>query len=202
MTVQEFIQKIGPIIKKESISRGYKICSPVIAQAIIEGRYGNSVLASKYHNHFGMKCGSNYKGPSVNMQTGEEYTPGVHTTINANFRTYKTDEDGIKGYYDFMQYPRYANLKNCDNSLSYITLLKRDGYATSSTYIRSLSTTIATYNLKSYDAKPVYKKPTANVVNDVISGKYGSGDDRRKKLESEGYIYSEVQQMVNKKLHK
>lgn len=45
------------------------------------------------------------------------------------------------------------------------------------------------------------KKPVTDaVVNAVIRGDYGNGDARKKKLESEGYNYSEVQAAVNAKL--
>lgn len=37
-------------------------------------------------------------------------------------------------------------------------------------------------------------------ADDVIAGKYGNGDERKKKLEAEGYEYAKVQAVVNKKL--
>lgn len=46
------------------------------------------------------------------------------------------------------------------------------------------------------------KKPVTDaVVNDVINGKYGNGDARKKALEAAGYDYSEVQDAVNAKLY-
>lgn len=39
-----------------------------------------------------------------------------------------------------------------------------------------------------------------SVVNRVISGAYGNGDVRKRKLESEGYNYNEIQKLVNAKL--
>ena len=45
------------------------------------------------------------------------------------------------------------------------------------------------------------KKVTESVVNDVINGKYGNGDARKKALEAAGYDYSEVQDAVNEKLY-
>ena len=200
MTIDSFIKIISPLVISEGKKRGYRVVSPVIAQAIIEGRYGNSYLAAKYHNHFGIKCGSKWTGKSVNMATGEEYTPGVHTKINALFRTYDSDADGIKGYYDFIATARYANLKNSNTPLEYITNLKKDGYATSSTYINTLNNTVIKYNLTVYDNFDLKKSVTAKVVNDVIAGKYGCGDERRIKLTSEGYIYNDVQAAVNSKL--
>ena len=38
------------------------------------------------------------------------------------------------------------------------------------------------------------------VVANVIAGKYGNGDERKAKLEADGYIYRDVQDAVNKAL--
>lgn len=43
-------------------------------------------------------------------------------------------------------------------------------------------------------------KTTAQIVAEVINGKWGTGDDRKKKLEAAGYDYSIIQAEVNKKL--
>lgn len=47
---------------------------------------------------------------------------------------------------------------------------------------------------------PAKKPVTDAIVNAVIRGDYGNGDARKKKLEAEGYNYSEVQSAVNDKL--
>lgn len=150
MSVTTFIATIVPYIQKEAKARGYKICSTVIAQAIIESKYGESGLA-KYHNYFGLKCGSSWKGASVNMKTKEEYTVGSLTTISSNFRAYKDMESGVKGYYDFISTKRYANLKTAKDYQEYAIMLKADGYATSSTYVSTLVTTVQKYSLYRFD---------------------------------------------------
>lgn len=147
-----FIAGIAPVIIAEADRRGYKIKSTVIAQAIIEGAAGTSKLAKNYHNHFGMKCGSKWKGKSVNLSTKEEYTAGTLTNIKANFRAYDTDAEGIAGYYDFIQAnSRYANLKNAKDYAEYARMLKADGWATSSTYVNTLISTVNRYGLAKYD---------------------------------------------------
>ena len=148
---KEFIKHIAPMIQSEAKRRGYKICSTVIAQAIIEGAAGTSILAKTYHNHFGMKCGKSWKGGSVNMKTKEEYTQGNLTTIKDNFRTYASDEAGVSGYYDFISVPRYENLKTATTYKEYAERLKLDGYATSSSYVNTLCNTVVKYNLAVYD---------------------------------------------------
>lgn len=147
---KDFIAKIAPIIQKEAKARGYQVCSPVIAQACCESRYGFSGLA-KYHNYFGLKCGSSWKGASVNMATKEEYTVGTLTSIRDNFRTYSDMEDGVKGYYDFISVKRYANLKTATTPQMYAERLKADGYATSSTYVNTLMNTVRKWNLDKWD---------------------------------------------------
>lgn len=148
---KEFIKHIAPMIQSEAKVRGYKICSVAIAQAIVEGAAGTSSLAKTYHNHFGMKCGKAWKGKCVNLRTKEEYTKGNLTTINDHFRVYDSDEEGVKGYYDFISAPRYANLKDATTYREYAEMLKLDKYATSSSYVETLCNTVTRYNLGAYD---------------------------------------------------
>ena len=150
--VEEFINTIAPLIVTEGKKRGYSVFSTVIAQAIIESNSGKSVLGYKYHNYFGMKCGSRWKGKSVNLKTKEEYTVGTLTTIKDNFRVYDSMEEGVKGYYDFISTKRYANLKESKTYEDYAEKLKADGYATSSKYVNTLCTTVVAHNLIKYDS--------------------------------------------------
>lgn len=150
---KQFIDEIAPLMQKEAKERGYKIVSTAIAQAIIESAAGTSSLGYKYHNYFGMKCGSKWKGASVNMKTKEEYTKGTLTTIRDNFRAYPTMEDGVKGYYDFINSSRYANLKTATTPKQYAEMLKADGYATSSSYVSTLVSTVSKYSLEKYDGE-------------------------------------------------
>jgi hypothetical protein len=161
--VSAFISSIAPLIEKEGKKRGYKVVSVAIAQACIESAYGTSSLGYIYHNYFGMKCGSSWKGKSVNMKTKEEYTVGTLTSIRDNFRAYATREEGISGYYDFISTSRYANLKTATTAEQYAQNLKADGYATSSTYVNTLLKTVKTYGLTKYDTQTANVGKTANV---------------------------------------
>ena len=153
---KQFIEHIAPMIQAEGHKHGYKIVSTVIAQAIIEGAAGTSSLAKNYHNHFGLKCGTKWKGASVNLKTKEEYKVGTLTTIKDNFRAYSDDLEGVKGYYDFISTSRYANLKSATTPRQYAEMLKADGYATSSTYVTTLTSTVSKYNLDRYDKLDCY----------------------------------------------
>ena len=171
---KQFINYIAPMIRAEAKRRGYKICSTIIAQAIIEGAAGTSSLASKYHNHFGMKCGKSWKGKSVNLKTKEEYAVGTLTTIKDNFRVYDSDEQGVAGYFDFISASRYANLKECLTYKQYAEFLKADGYATSSSYIQTLCNTVTKYNLTRWDEEEIplhlQKRRTIKFALPLMSG--------------------------------
>lgn len=215
MSRTDFIYKIGKLIVTEGKARGYSVFSPIIAQAIIESRYGESELSAKYQNYFGLKCGRGWKGGSVNMKTKEEYTPGKLTSISGNFRTFRNMEEGVKGYFDFISTKRYQNLKTAKTPFEYCTMIKADGYATSSSYVDTLIKCIAKHNLTEFDVNEIPSFDIPNVggiqrtVNsnpkrideiaiEVIRGKWGNGLDRVKRLGAAGYNYYEVQKMVNK----
>ena len=159
-----FINQIAPLVQAEAKRRGYKVCSPIIAQACLESAFGTSVLGHIHHNYFGMKCGRNWSGASVNMKTKEEYTPGVLTDISANFRKYPDMASGVRGYFDFISTARYANLKDATTPREYLERIKADGYATSSSYVANNMKVVETYNLTQYDGAPVpvEEKPNGN----------------------------------------
>lgn len=160
--IKKFIAEIAPLIQKYAKAKGYHVASAIIAQACLESAYGTSSLAAKYHNYFGLKCGGSWKGKSVNMTTKEEYTVGNLTTIKDNFRVYNNMEEGVKGYFDFIGYSRYANLKSAKTAEEYLTLIKQDGYATSSTYVKNNMNLVTKYNLIQYDNFSATPKPTQN----------------------------------------
>ena len=161
MSKQDFITKIAGYIQKTAPEYDIRVNSPVIAQAILESAFGESKLSAVYHNYFGLKCGTAWKGKSVNMRTQEEYTPGTRTTIRDNFRVYGSMEEGVRGYFEFIQMERYRNLKGVTDPQKYLETIIRDGYATSSTYVKNCMSLIKEYGLTRYDAE----KPAA-VVED------------------------------------
>lgn len=164
-----FIAAIAPIIVKYAKARGYKCASGAIAQACLESGYGLSSLAAKYHNYFGLKCGSSWKGASVNMRTMEEYTVGVLTAISDNFRAYANMDAGVAGYYDFIKYSRYAKVKAQTTPEAYLNAIKAAGYATSSTYVNNNMRVVRAHNLTEWD-------DVLNGKADSVSGGTGQGN--------------------------
>lgn len=191
---ESFVEMIYKNLK-DYAPRYHLKCYPVIiAQAIIESGWGKSRLAQK-NNFFGLKCGRYWKGKSITLPTKEEFIKGELTTICDNFRVYDTPADGVKGYFEFLMARRYSNLKNIIDNETYITLLCKDGYATSTTYKKAILNLIATYGLNKYSYNHV--KDIETVALGVLRGKWGNGEDRKKKLEAAGYDYKLVQSMVN-----
>jgi peptidoglycan hydrolase-like protein with peptidoglycan-binding domain len=140
-----FIREFYEVCKRVCPSYGLKAIPAIVAQACNESRYGDSKLASKYHNYWGMKCGSSYKGKSVNMTTQEEYKAGTKTTIKDNFRAYDSIEDGVKGYCEFItRMKRYKNLIGLADDNQYIESIKADGWATDSKYVTTIKNILPT----------------------------------------------------------
>lgn len=149
--MSSFVQEIAPIIQRLAPEYGIRCCSAIIAQAILESGWGKSTLAAKHHNYFGIKCGTAWTGASVNMSTKEEYAPGVVTDIRDNFRAYPSMEDGIRGYFELIQLPRYQNLRGITDPREYLQTIKTDGYCTSSTYVDSCMRLVEQNDLTEYD---------------------------------------------------
>ena len=208
MDKEAFIQKVAEKVSKYAPLYGICVHSPIIAQAIIESGWGKSGLASKYHNYFGLKCGSSWKGKSVNMATKEEYKVGTITNIRDNFRVFEDFDDGIRGYFEFINKSRYANLKGVKNPEEYVRRLKADGYATSSKYVDNIMRVIRDNKLTRFDGNGDGDMKKEELTGKVLSGKeiidilakrvingdYGTGVDRKKKL---GELYPIVQKRVN-----
>lgn len=174
MTKNEFISKVSGYVQKYAAAYGILVHSPVIAQAVLESGWGGSKLSFQYHNYFGLKCGSRWTGKSVNMKTQEEYTPGTLTTISDNFRVYDSMEEGIKGYFEFIQLSRYRNLKGITDPEKYLETIRADGYATSSSYVENCMKLIRQYGLTKYDEgeKKTMGKTAESVLN-VMRGWLG-----------------------------
>ncbi|WP_231169107.1 glycoside hydrolase family 73 protein [Clostridium botulinum] len=83
------------------------LASITISQAILESAWGRSQLSSKYKNLFGIKADASWKGPRVNMRTGE-YRNGSHVMENCGFKVYSSYAESIEDHALFLvNNPRY-----------------------------------------------------------------------------------------------
>ena len=152
---RQFVLDVARLVREYAPQYGVKVCSPIIAQAIHESGWGESSLGYKYHNYFGLKCGTLWKGKSVNLSTKEEYSTGELTTIKANFRVYDSMEEGVKGYFVFLfdGRTRFNNLKGVTDPLTYLQNIKNDGFATGKNYAENCMKLVDAYDLKQFDVE-------------------------------------------------
>lgn len=152
----------------------YKIpASITLAQGILESGSGESELAKKSNNHFGIKC-HDWQGERVYHDDDIK---------NDCFRKYPKPEDSFEDHSLFLQRPRYSrlfDLKITDYA-GWAKGLKACGYATSPTYAERLVGLIERYELYRYDdmnladdTKPVEKQENSKDDNYLKESSVGS----------------------------
>ena len=130
MTRNEYIDKY----KDEAIyqMKKYKIpASITLAQGILESGDGNSELAKKSNNHFGIKCHSDWEGERVYHDDDKK---------DECFRKYNKVRDSYDDHSEFLLRPRYAALFEyaLTDYKSWAKGLKKAGYATNPNYAKHL----------------------------------------------------------------
>ena len=119
--------------------------SITLAQGMLESGYGLSPLATKAHNHFGMKCHSDWKGEKFFY---DDETP------DECFRVYPTVEDSFRAHSDFLRgRERYKALFDLDPTdyKGWARGLRRAGYATDPGYATKLINLIEDFQLYRFD---------------------------------------------------
>lgn len=184
----KFIEDIAAYVAKYAPQYEIRCYSAVIAQAILESRWGESRLARDYHNYFGLKCGSKWTGASVNMRTMEEYAPGTLTAIQDDFRAYSSMEKGIIGYFEFIQLKRYHNLRGITDPWDYLWTIKADGYATSVYYAENVMKVVTACDLQIYDEEEKMNFDPNKVI-DIAKAEVGYLEKRNGDL---SYLYDKT----------
>lgn len=141
----------------------YRIpASITLAQGLLESRAGQSQLARKANNHFGIKCSGDWSG-SYYVQD-DDYR-------NERFRVYQNVRESFEDHSVFLQKKRYALLFQLDvkDYKGWAHGLKAAGYATNPQYGNMLINIIETYNLYQYDSKPKNKESVFVARQDINS---------------------------------
>ena len=146
MTTREYINKYKDIAIKDM--KAYKIpASITLAQGILESGSGNSKLARKANNHFGIKCHNGWRGKRIFVADDIRHDC---------FRKYKSPEASYRDHSKFLtQGQRYAFLFRypITDYKDWAYGLKRAGYATNPRYPQLLINYIEKYHLYKYDEK-------------------------------------------------
>ena len=119
--------------------------SITLSQGILESSNGESMLATKANNHFGIKCHSSWQGDRVFHDDDEK---------GECFRKYNNVEDSYRDHSLFLaNSSRYSFLFDIpiQNYKSWAKGLKKAGYATNPKYSKLLINIIKRYNLDQYD---------------------------------------------------
>ncbi len=180
-TPQEYIEKYKSDAIKE-MNRSGVPASITLAQGMLESGYGNSELARKANNHFGIKCHSDWKGPIYRIDDDKK---------DECFRKYKTVLHSYKDHSDFLRgKKRYAflfDLKITDYK-GWCRGLKKAGYATNPKYTKLLIDMIERYDLNQYVKSKRQKKKSKAVEQDGIVLHIEEEVDNRSnaRLEEEG----------------
>lgn len=137
-----------------------------LAQALLESGSGNSYLATQANNHFGIKCGGVWSGPSV---ARDDDNP------NDCFRVYKNVEESYRDHSQFLLRKRYEKLflLDKDDYKGWAKGLKEAGYATNPRYPELLIDLIERYQLFQYDKKESFaqKNTREHKVEQLIEEK-------------------------------
>ena len=130
--------------------------SITLAQGILESGDGNSELARKANNHFGIKCHSTWKGKKVYHDDDKK---------GECFRHYRNAKESFDDHSDFLLKKRYASLfeLKITDYKGWSKGLKKCGYATSSKYSTLLIRIIEENDLTKYDKMGIKMIKNGNI---------------------------------------
>ena len=143
---EDYIKKYRELAVEEM--KKYHIpASITLAQGLLESGAGKSTLARKSNNHFGIKCGSDWRGKTVSHDDDAR---------GECFRAYKHPKDSYEDHSKFLagrsRYASLFKLKITDYK-GWARGLKKAGYATNPRYAEQLIDIIELYDLHRYDTK-------------------------------------------------
>lgn len=181
--MNEFIEKIYPLVEVENAKRGYPLYnSVVIAQAILETGWGNSEIMLKANAIFGIKADVNWRGKVYSAVTKEVYNK-VPTQIVGYFRAYDNIRDSISDYFNLItKSPYYRKACVTESPRECITEIKNGGYATDPLYIDKVMTIIEENDLYKFDLKReniIYEKGKDYTLQEDLHVRVGAGTNYR-----------------------
>lgn len=144
LSIDDYIKAYSDIAINE-MKRGGVPASITLAQGILESNYGNSPLAEKANNHFGIKCHTGWTGKGYYMDDDAK---------NECFRVYDNPKESYHDHTEFLRTrQRYAFLfeLTITDYKSWAKGLQRAGYATNPQYANLLIRIIEERKLNNFD---------------------------------------------------
>lgn len=156
LTRQQYINKYKDVAIKQM--HKHKIpASIILAQACLESGDGNSTLARKANNHFGIKCHNGWKGKGYKHDDDAK---------GECFRKYNDPIDSFTDHSYFLisgsRYNSLFDLRITDYK-GWAHGLKAAGYATNPKYAKLLIDIIEEYKLYKYDTGEAFKESKAQL---------------------------------------
>lgn len=144
-TVEEYINNFKDIAIREMERSGVP-ASITLAQGIHESGFGNSQLAKEANNHFGIKCGNDWKGESFSKVADDISISCFRKYTDAN-TSYIDHSDLLltRKHYKFLFDLDRTDYKGWAHGL------RKAGYASDPKYPDKLITAVEKYNLAQYD---------------------------------------------------
>ena len=173
---ENYIKKYRELAVEEM--KKYHIpASITLAQGLLESGAGQSTLARKSNNHFGIKCGGDWTGKTVSHDDDAR---------GECFRAYKHPKESYEDHSKFLagrsRYASLFKLKITDYK-GWARGLKKAGYATNPRYADQLIGIIELYELHKYDEKNylkwIKKNPNPHqtyIANDLLYIVVRAGD--------------------------
>ena len=169
---KDFIPQIAAYVQKYAPQYGIAVHSPIIAQAVLESAGGTSVKAIAGHNYFGLKWRANRVPIAIGkFKDYSQEDRGDHneTIVDEWFR-FANMEDGVHGYFQFINIKNYSALKGETDPRKYLEKIKAAGYATDKNYVSKVMNVINKYDLTQYDKKE------GNKMKVFLSAGHGGSD--------------------------
>jgi LysM repeat protein len=144
MSREEYVEEYKGLAMKEMVRTGVP-ASITLAQGMLESDNGNSRLAVKANNHFGIKCHNGWSGREIYHDDDLR---------GECFRKYKTVYESYEDHSDFLRSgTRYSFLFGLDpvDYKAWAKGLKQAGYATNPEYADKLIGIIEDNKLHQYD---------------------------------------------------
>src|SRR6266566_2541870 len=144
-----FIAQIAPLAQQSHKRFGVP-ASVVIAQAILESGWGQSVLSRYAQNFFGIKSPQD-AGQYVEFQT-KEFENGQPVQEIAKFRRFDTQQSCFDVHALLLTRKRYEPaMADADDPLVFASRLQDCGYSTDPEYAKKLVALITGFKLRKYD---------------------------------------------------
>ena len=177
---EKYISKYSSLAVSEMQRTGVP-ASITLAQGLLESAAGESALAVKANNHFGIKCHNDWRGKKMHRDDDK---------VGECFRVYPNVEASYRDHSDFLRFrDRYKKLFELQPTdyMGWARGLKEAGYATDPNYADKLIKVIEDYDLYKFDSDIEVPEAPLEFEKPVVVPSYVVREEYRFALTREVY---------------